>query len=130
MTLAGDTQNALDLATLYVEGATQGGEHATLQAFFDAIAGLIQTYDIRSVMALVSESHTEDPVKTFVERSLLDCLARSPRPSLKAMQVLFSCQDYESLISLSKNADVDEMNRSRARREAQRIKQAYMSQFD
>lgn len=130
MTLAADAQRTIDLAEAYVQGPMPGAEQSTLEAFFDAVSDVIDHHDIRELLAFVSESDADDAVKTFVERSLLDRLARSPNPNLIAMKVIFACQDYESLMALSKNPDVDDMNRLRARRDAQRVKQAYMSQFD
>lgn len=120
---------ALALAEAYTSGAN-GAKQGALQAFFDCIADLVKQHDPAQVLAELSQLEAEDDIHTFVERTLLSQVARGPAPTLDHMKLLFECQDYESLRDLAKNPAVDEMNRSRARFEAERIKKAYMSQFD
>ena len=119
----------MQLAQDYATGPGAGAEHATLKAFFDRVAFLIDVYSLQEIIAAINEADVDDEIKTFVERTVLGDLARRPHLDMDALKVLFACLDYESLVALSKNATVDELNRSRARVEAERIKQAYLSRF-
>ncbi len=130
MTLQADTNRVIELAETYIEGPPAGIEHATLEDFFQAVSALIDEHPLARILGCVSEQDVEDGVKTFVERTVLSDVARRPNPSLECRRLLFACLDYESLVFLSKNPTVDELNQSRAKFEALRIKQAYLSQFE
>ena len=129
MSFRADIDLTMQLAQDYATGPSAGAEHATLKAFFDRVAFLIDAYSLQDIIAAVSDADVDDEIKTFVERTVLGDLARRPHLDMDALKVLFACLDYESLVALSKNATVDELNRSRARVEAERIKQAYLSRF-
>lgn len=130
MTIAADTNHVFELAETYTQGPPAGSEHATLQAFFSAVSQMADRYVLADILAQFSEQDSEDELKTFVERTLLDQVARRPSPSVDTLRILFACLDYESLTSLAKNPSVDELNRTRARVEADRIKQAFLSRFE
>ena len=119
-----DLKQLVDLAVRYTAGAEEG----MIELFFEGIRALPKK-EASSIVNEIGHLEVDDDIRTFVERSYLFELAKREDLTQRDLLLFFECDDYESLMSLSKNRHLDDFSRRRAVAEAKRIKMAYMSRF-
>lgn len=124
--LLGDRVERLgQLASAYVQpGQAPEAADRQIRAFYEEVRSLPVRDDIVCILGLIQTLDVEDPLKTFVERSVLTELASSAGLTMSHVSVLFECEEWEALKALSRNPHIDEFTRERARIEADQIMRA------